>query len=75
MARHRVSLSPFALAAMVSVPWAIMLRIGTIDLGHELTWFGRLSQVEGAWIRLSVVAVALASLVCTAVHRRSSRDT
>jgi hypothetical protein len=77
MSRRKVQISVFAFIAMVAVPLAVMLEIGTIDLGHELTWrlFGGLSQAHSAWLRLTLVAVAIASIICALAYRGRRSET
>jgi hypothetical protein len=55
---------------MVSLPLAVVLEIGTIDLGHELTWFHRLSQTQSGWLRVAVLSVAIASTFSAIAYRR-----
>ncbi len=61
----------FFVLALTTVPIAVLLEIGTIDLGHELTWrlFGGMTQVHSAWLRYAIIAVATASAVCAITHR------
>lgn len=72
MPRRQVQISVFAFIAMVTVPLAVILEIGTIDLGRELSWrlFGGLSQVHSAWLRLTIVAVAIASIISALAYNQ-----
>jgi len=71
--RRQVNASTFFVITLVTAPLAVMLEIGTIDLGHELSWglLGGLSREHSAWLRYSVVAVAIASAICAVTYRRS----
>ena len=59
--------NPFTRLALVTLPLAASLEVGTLDLGHELTWFGHLSQAQSAWIRYCALTVAIACVVMALV--------
>jgi hypothetical protein len=40
--------------------------------GHELTWFRTLSQIQGAWLRHALFAVAAPSVGCAFAFREKS---
>jgi hypothetical protein len=77
MPRRQVQISVFTFLAMITVPLAVILEIGTIDLGHELSWrlFGGLSQMHSAWLRLMLIAVAIASIISALVYNRRRSET
>jgi hypothetical protein len=70
MKRRNWPPNPFAIVAMVSLPLAVVLEIGTIDLGHELTWFHHLSETESGWLRVAVLSVAIASTFSAIAYSR-----
>jgi hypothetical protein len=70
MQRRHWQPNPFTIVAMVSLPLAVILEIGTIDLGHELSWFHRLSETQSALLRVAVLSVAIASTCSAIVYRR-----
>jgi len=77
MSQRHVNVSVFTVFAIMTVPLAVVLEIGTIDLGHELTWrlFGGVSQLHSAWIRYVTIAVAIASIISALAHRRGRGET
>jgi hypothetical protein len=38
MPRRQGNVSVFAVVALMAVPFAVVLEIGTVDLGREITW-------------------------------------
>jgi hypothetical protein len=70
MRRRHWQPNPFTIVAMVSLPLAVILEIGTIDLGHELTWFNRLSETQSGWLRVAILSVAIASTFSAIAYRR-----
>jgi hypothetical protein len=62
--------SPYFWFAFGAVGLALILEVGTRDLGHEFTWFNMLSQQQSAWVRYCVFTVAALLVVAVFVHRR-----
>jgi hypothetical protein len=61
------------MVAMLVLALTVVVEIGTIDLGRELSWFGKLSQVQSAWVRYGLLAGSIASIICAVVYRRTRR--
>jgi hypothetical protein len=70
MTPSRTGLSPFSVAALLTVPLSLIVEIGTLAAGHELTWFGTLTQIQSQWVRYSLLATATASGICGLAFRR-----
>jgi hypothetical protein len=69
MAWRRAEFNVFLVAATLTVPLALTVEIGTFAAGRELRWFGKLTQIQSAWLRYSLLAVATASIVCAIAFR------
>jgi hypothetical protein len=59
----------FGLLALLTTIGAALVEIGTLDLGHELTWFGSLTPVQSAWVRHFFTAAAISSIVVALLSR------
>jgi H+/Cl- antiporter ClcA len=64
--------NPYALFALGAVCFALVIEVGTLDLGHEFTWFGKLSQQQGAWVRYCVFTLATLLVIAALVYRSRS---
>jgi hypothetical protein len=62
--------NPYAWFAVVAVCFAFAIEVGTRDLGHELTWFNRLSPDQSAWVRYCAFTVAALLVIAAFVHRK-----
>jgi hypothetical protein len=60
----------FSFFAILSVPLAALVELETWLLGHELTYFGRTSPLQSAWIRYALIAAAISSVVLAVLNRR-----
>jgi hypothetical protein len=60
--------NPYALFAPSAVCLAFMIEVGTLDLGREFTWFGKLSQQQSAWVRYCVFTVAALPVIAAFVY-------
>jgi hypothetical protein len=61
----------FALALVLVFPY-LVVQIGTLDLGHDLTYFGQLSQLQGAYVRYALLLIPVV-LFAVAAFRYSKR--
>jgi hypothetical protein len=50
----------------------LIVQMGTLDLGHELTYFGKLSQPQGAYVRYTLLLIPVI-LFAAGVFRFSRR--
>ena len=66
----------FALALVLVFPYLIV-QIGTLDLGHELTYFGKVSQLQGAYVRYTLLLIPMVMFAVAAFRysRRKSSTT
>jgi hypothetical protein len=64
--------NPYAWFAFSVVCLAFIIEVGTLDLGREFTWFGKLSQQQSAWVRYCVFTVAALLVIAAFVYRRRS---
>jgi hypothetical protein len=66
----------FALALVLVFPY-LVVQIGTLDLGHELTYFGKVSQLQSAYVRYTLLLIPMALFVVAAFRysRRQSTTT
>jgi hypothetical protein len=62
--------NPYAWFAFSAVCFAVMLEVGTWDLGREFTWFNKLSQQQSAWVRYCILTIAALLVVAAFVYRR-----
>jgi hypothetical protein len=62
--------NPYIWFALVAVCFAFTIEVGTRDLGHELTWFNRLSPEQSAWVRYCAITVAALLIIASFVHRK-----
>jgi hypothetical protein len=60
----------YAWFAFSAVCLALVLEVGTRDLGHEFTWFNKLSEQQSAWVRYGVFTIAALLLIAAFVYRR-----
>lgn len=65
----------FVTAVILTVPLFLVVEIGTLAAGRELTWFGTLSPTQSAWVRHALLAVAAASVGCAIAFREKSDET
>lgn len=67
------SILPLALAVAVTF---LLIEGTTLLMGHELTWFGQLSESSAAAVRkgLLALAVVLVALALYRMYRRRGRD-
>jgi hypothetical protein len=73
--RRNTRLNVFVIAATLTVPIAVIVEIGTLAAGHELTWFKALSQAQSVWLRHALLALAAASVGCAFAFREKSDET
>ncbi|HEY2782363.1 MAG TPA: hypothetical protein VGN12_14250 [Pirellulales bacterium] len=67
--------NPYVVLAIGAVTLAFLFEVGTRDLGHEFTFFGKLSQGQSAWVRYCVLTVAALLVVAAFVyHRRATKS-
>jgi hypothetical protein len=59
---------PFLVLAILAFSFFLLVEVGTVDLGHEFTWFGRLSQAQGATVRHALLAIFISSAAVTALR-------
>src|SRR5450755_4424879 len=52
---------PFLVLAILAFSFFLFVEVGTVDLGHEFTWFGRLSQLQSATVRYALLAIFISS--------------
>ncbi len=64
--------NPYAWLAFSAVCLAFVIEVGTLDLGHEFTWFNELSQQQSAWVRYCVFTIAALLVVAALVYRSRS---
>jgi hypothetical protein len=62
--------NPYAWFAFGAICIAFMIEVGTRDLGHEFTWFNRLSQQQSVWVRYGVFTIAALLVISAFVHRK-----
>lgn len=62
--------NPCIWLAIVAVCLAAALEAATRDLGHELTWFNRLSPEQSACVRYSAFTVAALLVIAAFVYRK-----
>lgn len=60
---------------MAVLAFDFMIEVATLDLGHELTWFGQASQSAGATVRYVIVGASLLGIVAAVALRVRGRDT
>jgi hypothetical protein len=67
--------NPYKWLAFGAVCLAFVFEVGTWSLGHEFTFFGKLSQQESAWVRYVVFTLAALLVIAALVYhvRRSPR--
>jgi hypothetical protein len=51
-----------------------MIEVATLDLGHELPWFGHASQQAGATVRYVILGASLLGIVAAVAVRARGRD-
>ena len=66
---------PFLVLAILSFSFFLFVEVGTMDLGHEFTWFGRLSQPQSATVRYALLAIFISSAVLTALRHFTKKPT
>jgi hypothetical protein len=71
--RARIQRSRLTILALAAVCTSVSIEVATLDLGHELTWMGHLSQVQGAWVRYLILTGTILLIVASFVYRH--RDT
>jgi hypothetical protein len=59
---------PFLVLAILAFSFFLFVEVGTVDLGHEFTWFGRLSQSHSAMLRHALLAIFISSAAVTALR-------
>lgn len=59
---------PFLVLAILAFSFFLLVEVGTVDLGHEFTWFGRLSQSHSTLLRYALLAVFISSTALTALR-------
>ena len=65
--------NPYKWLAFSAVSLAFVFEVGTWSLGHEFTFFGKLSQEESAWLRYAVFTLAALLVIAALVfHIRRS---
>jgi hypothetical protein len=70
MSRYRLTL--FAIAAVFL---SAAIELATLDLGHELSWFGHLSHEASAWLRWCLIAGTTVLVVASVIYPRNGRST
>ena len=67
--------SVLALAIAVALTF-LLIEATTLLVGHELSWFGRLSESSAAAVRkgLLALAVVIVALALYGMYRRRGRD-
>ena len=66
----------FSFFAILIVPLAALVELETLLLDRELTYFGRASPLQSAWIRYVLIAAAISSVVMAVLnHRRRTGET
>jgi hypothetical protein len=66
--------NPYKWLAFGAVCLALVFEVGTWSLGHEFTFFGKLSQGESAWVRYVVFTFAALLVIAALVsHVRRSQ--
>ncbi len=71
MTQQNSKFNVFVVAAILTAPLSLIVEVGTIAAGHELTWFRALSPTGAQWIRYALLAIALASMVCALAFRKN----
>jgi hypothetical protein len=69
MRRYRLTV-----VAIAAVCLSSMFELATLDLGHELTWFGHLSQEVSAWLRYCLFTGTTVLVVPSVIYRRDGRS-
>jgi hypothetical protein len=59
---------PFLVLAILAFSFFLFVEVGTVDLGHEFTWFGGLSQQQSALVRHALLAIFISSAALTALR-------
>ena len=59
--------NPYKWPAFVALCLAFVFEVGTWSLGHEFTFFGKLSQEESAWVRYVVFTLAALLVIAALV--------
>ena len=69
--------NPFFVLALVFVFPYLLVQIGTLDLGHELTYFGQVSQLQAGYVRyaLLLIPVGLFAVAVFCYSKRKSSTT
>ena len=69
--------NPFFTLALVLVFPYLVVQMGTLDLGHELTYFGKVSRLQGAYVRyvLLLIPVVLFAVAAFRYSKRKSSTT
>jgi hypothetical protein len=65
--------NPFLLLAIMSLFLFVVVEVGTLDLGHEMTYFGTLSQQQSGWVRYMLLFIAVCLFVAAASRHRRLR--
>jgi hypothetical protein len=73
--RAKIQRSRLTILALVAVCASVLIEVATLDLGHELTWMGHLSQVQGAWVRYLIFAGTILLIVASFVYRHRHTST
>jgi hypothetical protein len=59
---------PFLVLAILAFSFFLFVEVGTMDLGHEFTWFGRLSPPQSTIVRYALLAIFISSAALTALR-------
>jgi hypothetical protein len=59
---------PFLVLAILAFSFFLFVEVGTVDLGHEFTWFGGLSRPQSAMVRYALLAIFISSAALTALR-------
>ena len=65
--------NPFLVSAIVFFFLFVVVSVGTRDLGHEMTYFRMLSQLQSACVRYMLLFVAVCLFVAAALRNRRLR--
>ena len=61
-------------ASIAAIALALVVEVGTLDLGHELTWFGAASPAVAAAVRYVIVGVSIVLIIAAAALRNRGRE-